>query len=347
MVESNGPTTVAALWAMTGITLLFIVLRLYCKGVYTRQLRVDDAILLLAWTLTLIYSALVTVAVKFGLGKHTKDIDRNNFVSMYKFMFMSELFTLVAIPLSKTSFALTLLRLVTQTWHKVFIWFILITMNIAMWLCAILLFVQCKPIAKNWDRKMEGSCWDGAVQDRYSIFAGSYSAFLDFVLAMFPWLIIRKLQINSNEKIGIIVCMSLGCLAGITAVVKTSFLPGTGNFTDMPFQITDLLIWSNAESAVTILAASIPFFRVLIRNRVSNRSTPAYRQSYRLGSFGKDVSVGRTSRLKGSRSIDITSNDNMSEQSILNDLPIQGTTGIGVIMKKEEIKVEYSSSQSV
>ena len=49
MAADNGPKTVVALWAMTAVSFLFMNLRFFCKGVYTRQLRVDDAILLLSW----------------------------------------------------------------------------------------------------------------------------------------------------------------------------------------------------------------------------------------------------------------------------------------------------------
>ncbi|KAF2009084.1 hypothetical protein BU24DRAFT_468476 [Aaosphaeria arxii CBS 175.79] len=308
MAESNGPVLVISLWVMTGVTLGFIALRFFCKSVYSRQLKVDDAILLLAWTLTLIYSALVTKSVSYGLGKHRADIDDDNIPHMFKYMYLSEAFTLLAIPISKTSFAITLLRLVSSRWQKYFICFVIITMNVAMWLTAILLFLQCRPIAKNWDKDLEGSCWKSEVQDRYSIFAGVYSAVLDFILAAFPFLIIRTLKINLSEKIGVTVCMSLGVLAGIAAAVKTSYLPGTGNFTDMPYQIADLLIWSNAESAVTIMAASIPFFRVLFRNvgaswRGEGKSGATMttgrgygrnkgRGSYRLGSLGSAGDVG-------------------------------------------------------
>lgn len=49
MIDSKGPTILVSLWVMTGTTLLFIVLRLYCKDSYTRKLRADDAILIFAW----------------------------------------------------------------------------------------------------------------------------------------------------------------------------------------------------------------------------------------------------------------------------------------------------------
>lgn len=120
----------------------------------------------------MIYAALITVSVHYGMGKHTFDLDPNTTVPMNKFLFIGEFFMLVAIPVAKTSFAITLLRLATRTWQKWFIWFIIISMNIVMWTCGILLLVQCQPIAKNWDKEMDGMCWTSKVQDDYSIFAG-------------------------------------------------------------------------------------------------------------------------------------------------------------------------------
>ena len=124
---------------------------------------------------TLIYAALITVSVHYGIGKHRVDIHPGDEIPMNKFLFIGEFFTLIAIPMSKTSFAVTLLRLVARRWQKWFIWFVIVSMNVAMWMCGILLFVQCRPIEKNWDRKMEGSCWNSKVQDNYSVFAGGKS----------------------------------------------------------------------------------------------------------------------------------------------------------------------------
>ena len=86
------------------------------------------------------------------MGSHKANIPPGDIPLMYKYLFLGEFFTIISIPISKTSFALTLLRLVTKTWHRVFIWLIIITMNVVMWLCAILILVQCQPIAKNWNK---------------------------------------------------------------------------------------------------------------------------------------------------------------------------------------------------
>ena len=44
------------------------------------------------------------------------------------------------------------------------------------------------------------------------ICSAAYSAFLDFVLATFPFVIIYNLQMSKKEKAGVIVAMSLGVL---------------------------------------------------------------------------------------------------------------------------------------
>lgn len=110
------------------------------------------------------------------MGKREVDLKPGNEVPMYKYFFIGEVFTLVAIPVSKTSFAITLLRITTKAWQKWFIWFVIITVNIIYWLCALLLLVQCKPIAKNWDKELPGTCWEAGVQDHYAVFAGGKSS---------------------------------------------------------------------------------------------------------------------------------------------------------------------------
>ncbi len=71
----------------------------------------------------MIYAALITVSVNYGLGKRKHLLDQDNIVPMYKHMFIGEFFTLIAIPTSKTSFSITLLRLATRKWQKWFVWY--------------------------------------------------------------------------------------------------------------------------------------------------------------------------------------------------------------------------------
>jgi hypothetical protein len=137
--------------------------------------------------------------------------------------------------------------------------------------------------------------------------------------------------------------------AGITAAVKTSFLPGAGDFTDPNFDLTDLLIWSLAETAVTIIAASIPFFRVLLRQvRSSYKNRSHMPNSYRLDSYGGKHG---TAKIRHSAIREIGErDDDYSERGILDDdmfVCQGGQTDLGRIVKSSEVRIEWHDEKEV
>jgi hypothetical protein len=144
-------------------------------------------------------------------------------------MYIGEIFGLFSVPLSKASFCFTLLRLTVVPWQQKLLWSIIITVQLIFYSTAVITLVQCNPIYKLWDMTLPGKCWDNRIVIYYSMFVGckpspcsigpsqplittAYSALMDFLLAICPWLIIHKLQMKRREKWGIILAMSLGCL---------------------------------------------------------------------------------------------------------------------------------------
>jgi branched-subunit amino acid permease len=82
----------------------------------------------------LLYAALTTVSAGFGLGMHIADIPTAHLPDCIMYLYIGEFFAIIGVSLSKTSFAVTLLRLATKPWHTYFLWFSIITINIA---CAV------------------------------------------------------------------------------------------------------------------------------------------------------------------------------------------------------------------
>lgn len=113
---------------------------------------------------------LVTVSVGLGLGKHVWDVPVQNLSTMGLIGNFTGTFSILAAVWSKTAFALTLLRLM-KDWMRYVLWFIIISMNIAMDLNAIFLWVRCTPSAKTWNVMLEGTCWDPQVYPTYGMFA--------------------------------------------------------------------------------------------------------------------------------------------------------------------------------
>lgn len=118
-------------------------------------------------------SGLLTYAVALGYGYHVWDYPIElapKIFDLLKVINLCGTFSLTAAIWSKTSFALTLLRL-TEGWMKWTVWYIILSMNIAMGLSALFIWVQCNPIEKSWNVTMPGTCWDPKVLVHYNYFS--------------------------------------------------------------------------------------------------------------------------------------------------------------------------------
>lgn len=135
----------------------------------------------------------------------------------------------------------------------------------------------------------------------------------------------------------------------MACVVKTVYLPLIGTWADFTYNIADVLIWAITESAITIMAASIPFIRLMVKDistRGGSRSqTYSNKASYQLAdrpSLGNKMSTKTDIKAHmgafGRDSTNIKSDD-QSDRSILGDM-----NGHGRITQTKEITIAYSES---
>ncbi|KAK3985074.1 hypothetical protein QBC44DRAFT_275969 [Cladorrhinum sp. PSN332] len=267
--DNQGPKVIGVGWMLWCVSSAFLALRLYCRVLKRQSLWWDDAFLIGAMICMTVEVCLLTYMTTYGYGKHIWDFDLNNMQYLMIPVNISGTMSIVSTVWSKTSFGITLLHL-TNGWLKRITWFCIISMNIVMGLSALFAWVQCKPVTKVWDLTVAGECWDPTVLPHYNMFAGAWSALMDIILALLPWKFLWGLQMKTSEKIGVGFAMSMGIFAGATAIIKTTMIPKmlSHDFADG----IDLWIWNIAEAAVTVVAASIPMLRVLVRDAKSSRN---------------------------------------------------------------------------
>ncbi|OAA56197.1 hypothetical protein SPI_07808 [Niveomyces insectorum RCEF 264] len=263
--EDKRKYVLVSIWILTGLSLLFLVARVLCKFCTRRRLWWDDHVMILSWVALLASTVVSTWSVAQGEGLHVWDVPVENYSLIGLLGNLTGTFSILAAVWSKTSFALTLLRLMTGRQMRVVLWLAIASINVAMGLNAVFLWVRCMPLVKTWNPTVPGTCWAPQVYPIYGIFAAGYSAVMDVILALLPWKIVWRLQMKRQEKFGVAIAMSLGVVAGAMAVVKTSQIPtlSSGDFT---YASIPLIVWGSAESGVTIMAASIPVLRVLLRD---------------------------------------------------------------------------------
>jgi len=112
--------------------------------------------------------------VSYGYGKHTWDFPMQNFEHTLLLMYIAGTFAITGAIWSKTSFAVTLLRL-TKGWLYWLVWFLLVTTNVFLGLSALFNWVQCTPVEKTWKVSAAGTCWSMSALVKYHIFSGGSS----------------------------------------------------------------------------------------------------------------------------------------------------------------------------
>ncbi|KAK1985569.1 hypothetical protein LZ30DRAFT_619144 [Colletotrichum cereale] len=289
-------------WSLVGTSAILLFLRIYCKIWRGRGLWWDDHLLIIAWASLAISVSINSYIISLGFGRHIATISDQNKRTINLFTILVATFGLLATTLSKTSFALTLYRLVLNEWLKYFLIFIIVTTNITLNLVWVFGFAKCTPLAKVWDPSVPGKCWDKTRLVKYQLFSAYYSAVMDFVLAYLPWPILMGATLQRRERLGVAVAMSLGAIAGACGIVKGVMVVSMTS-TDITYDRVDLTVWTLAEPAVSIMAVSVPVLRMLYRELKSSQrsyprnmspsqsNTPEARQT-RTNQYGRSNSLG-------------------------------------------------------
>ncbi|KAM0274449.1 hypothetical protein ACHAQH_007823 [Verticillium albo-atrum] len=260
-VENAATKVIASIWPMVALSTVFFALRIYCRFMRSGQTWWDDYILGLGWILLVTAAAVLTDAMLLGhLTHHEKDP-----LKVGVLVRVTHTCHLLSLALTKASFAVTLLRFSSKL-QKYIIWF---TIGSISFLFIFHVFAQWKRVCGDPSPYvLPGKCWDVKNPGIINIVSSSYSAVTDFVLAFLPWRVIWGLHMNRAEKISVSVAMSFGVIAGVTGIMKAVQSVTTMNPMDKKFLSNILLFWvfSLAEPSSTIIAASVPVLRVLIRD---------------------------------------------------------------------------------
>ena len=139
--------------------------------------------------------------------------------------------------------------------------------------------------------------------------------------------------------------------AGVACVVKTAYIPFIGTWADFTYNIGDVLIWAITESAITIIAASIPFMLRMMQDFSSRGGSRSRVQSYgNAGSIhlidqpgggrnlGTRTDVNAQPSIYGIDAVHIKDDDE-SDRSILRE-----TNDNGRITQTHEVTIAYSES---
>ncbi|KAF4981519.1 hypothetical protein FZEAL_2704 [Fusarium zealandicum] len=327
----------ASTWALFSVSTIFIGFRLYSRLQARRVgLWADDWILIVGWVFVLLATAIVTrLMIISAIPGNTEKIQlARTFQNLQS----------VALGLTKTSFSVTLLRLMPGGWEAKVIWVLIVTMNLQF---AAHMIATWQAICGAEDTGHIGgdSCWRLDQSVTFAVFSAAYSALCDFVLAFLPWKMVFNLQMNRTERISVAIALSMGFFAGITGIMKAyqAYVILDVRSSTYLYNQAVYWIWSMAEPNVTIVSASIPVLRGFVRNaRNRTGSSPGTGGYIKTGnSSRKFPNHTHTTAIRAERTVDP---DGASDRSILAGHPQNGD-GAGIIWTTE-VSVEYEAQKA-
>ncbi|ESZ95637.1 hypothetical protein SBOR_3985 [Sclerotinia borealis F-4128] len=334
-IAGKGPTIVAVMWTETAIALVTISLRIYTRKFITRNVGLDDYLIIITWFMLMPYTVGCTAAATQGFGQHSEDLTPEEFSDATRSEIIGQTFCIIGIATSKASVSFFLLRLAVVKWHKWVLYFTMFSVSGIAIICALFDFIRCDPIAHVWNPYLPAKCWVSTEQfTAISITVGGTSAVADFVLAVLPWFILWDLNMKKKEKILITSSMSLGIFAMVCGVIRTVNLNGLSARSDYSYETIGLILWSSTELTITILTATIPTYRPLykvIKGSLSSTGGQSGR-GYRLDNLDEErrkdlphlaqkrVPKNDTTLMETSASID-EHNDYHSEIDVLESEP--------------------------
>ncbi|KAJ2995797.1 hypothetical protein NUW58_g1172 [Xylaria curta] len=130
-IKGAGVTAIATMWALTGLTTVFLLLRLYTRLIVLRAFGGDDHVFILAYvrgfdTLSYnppLFSDTYFQSATLGFGQSNAEIGNLDDISEATLWeAIGQTFTVIGTAIAKWSLGLFLIRLADVRWLKIVVW---------------------------------------------------------------------------------------------------------------------------------------------------------------------------------------------------------------------------------
>ncbi|KAK8097198.1 hypothetical protein PG999_013142 [Apiospora kogelbergensis] len=273
-------------WICTTIAILVVALKLFARARIVKMIGWDDFFIFLSMALSIIASAFVSYSVTLGFGRHTIAVaiesdgpERLVNTAMWQQLGYREFpFNIGAFSFPNISIAILVVKLLDPWPARTRALYAMVIVQVVLAMISIIIvFRQCQPTAKVWNKQLPGTCWNPDVLNNYSYFLSAYTTLTDIVLAVVPISAFWKLQMPTNTRVGLCIMMGLTLLSAIVTIVKATYLM---------FDVVPLVIWGLIEQNVVIVAACIPTLRPFFHKAFKGERSSGKRSEGSGGSSG-------------------------------------------------------------
>ncbi|KAI6081956.1 hypothetical protein F4821DRAFT_274538 [Hypoxylon rubiginosum] len=222
----------------------------------------------------LLFHAEVTIscfATHYGLAKHNSNFTEATASEGTKYLTIWTFLYAASLNLVKSSICVTMLRLTRTMRNFRLTIFALLALTITSFLMIFISTLSiCQPVDGNWNKTYVESGRDVCASDRIRMGISYASTVLtvitDIGCAAVPALIVWKTQLDLKTKLLVSVLLSFGSFASVCTMIRAPYIQYYVS-KDLLYWQGYVVLWSNIETAVGLIAGSIPVLQKLIMGR--------------------------------------------------------------------------------
>ncbi|KAK4151644.1 hypothetical protein C8A00DRAFT_16966 [Chaetomidium leptoderma] len=311
--------------------------------------------------------------VHWGDGKHMDVLDITEKSQVLLWTIAGFFPGIMAFTLPKLAVISLLCRMMNPSrTQRMFMYGLGILLLINAFVCLGMLFGRCRPFRAVWDLTIppdQSVCWDLGHIVSFAIWTTVVSLVADLYLAIYPSLVLRKLQMSARKKIAFSCALGVGWISVVVTTYKCTRLSSMTS-PDFSYDTADLTIWTIVEGSVVTIAATIPVLKPLVdmmfgrgalgdSSYFNNKGDFDSEDPSKSGRSGRSGDIEFSSR-KGATTTNIirsiVGDDNDSEASLVQEgqaqsgpsssgdyRNTQSRGGVAGIVQTHEVRVAYSS----
>ncbi|KAJ4128880.1 hypothetical protein NW768_007402 [Fusarium equiseti] len=240
---------------------LCLLQRLYTKYFILGSLKIDDALIIIAWLCSLIMQSVQIWSISIGgLCHHAWEMPIQVFEKHMLSSYIAAPVFIICNGCSKTSLLTFYLQISPQLWFRRLVFGTITFVVLYTIIISTLLLFGCNPIAAAWDPLQFASrkCVDHAVV--YIIIA-VVNIISDVILFVLPIPMIMQLKMPLGQKIGAGIMFGIATITVATSIIRMVYLPALLGALDIPWVAAPANVWSITEANLFIVCGSMPTLR--------------------------------------------------------------------------------------
>ncbi|KAL9527886.1 SAT4 family membrane protein [Sphaerulina musiva] len=228
----------------------------------------DDAVVVFVLALAIPIDVSAVLLSHAGIGTDVWTLPFENITRILKIYYWDEDLYLTALPAVKISLLLTYLRIFqSRNFRRVV--YLVIALNVCYAISFVLVSVfQCLPVSCAWNKwSGEYPCKCNNINAQGWASAGA-NVGLDVLTLSLPLPQLWAMQLNKRKKFWLMLMFCVGFLVTIISILRLQVLIQFGDSFNLTYDYVSVGYWSTAELHLSVVCASMPSIRNLLRRYV-------------------------------------------------------------------------------